>query len=658
MYKTFVYSLLVLITILFAANSFSQDSGLSKVSTGNGLHTTDFNLPEGVLAVNLPSDITVAESASGSVFLRGGNSPNLLNQIFSKYNLVVESRIVNITGNSFTIQVPVNLPTGVLSVSLQDKQGRIINRAFFPVRLTKRSQLPLNAGGKGNFRTPVTSRAGMPAIINGPFDGSFQNSFISISGQPVSLLSESTRQLVFLIPDGVQGQKVLSLREGATEFKTPFTVLYVVKVGRDNPALVSRKDSTDYTGSAGGSQGVLIESEKQFGKIDLDYNPDLGETSQKKDLSASTAKKYPANEQPGLGPSMDDLSKPLELKPEDLKQYSTQAKAVENIDKQPASLKQPLDKPEVKAEPVTKTPVNKPPVVTDKTVKEEISGFSDINEVKPLLEKQISMPFTPLEPDDAVQKTKVASADKKSEKKKTEVKTPAPKKEIKPVTSTSNIKAKPIPPKVPLKTPPVKKETKVSNKDKAAKPSEYSSKMKDKAVKTETEVKKNDAKDNKKKNEEKVVATKNKATAASSGKENKKYKEINDLSSLNAFSGSFKSTDRKAEVSSDAGIKEEKYVSLKKKETPKPQAETSAGKSRFAVQLASFKKESEASDLVSRLKAGGYDVYYKKSKVPGKGYWYRVKKGGFTSRKDAEEYKKTLNLSKYNLSSFFITIEN
>ena len=665
MYKSFLYSVLLLISFSVVTAGYCQDAGLSKVSTGNGLHTTDFNTPEGVLTVYLPSDMTVAESASGSIFLRGNSPQSSLNQIFSKYNLVIESQIVNVTGNSFTIQVPVNLPTGVLSVSLQDKQSRILNRAFFPVRLTKRSPLPLNSGGKGNFRTPVTSRAGMPAIVNGPFDGDFQTSFISISGQPVVLLSESTRQIVFLIPDGVQGQKVLSLKEGATEFKTPFTVLYVVKVGRDNPALISSKSGTDYSSGADGSQGVLIESEKQYGKIDLEYNPDLGETSQKKNTPVSTAQKYPAKEQPELGPSIDDLSKPLELEPEDLQKYTIPSPpAGDKGGNEMVSLKQYKDKPPVKSESV----INSPEIKTSSVPKPETkktSGYSDIKEVKSLLDKQIGSPFTPLEASDkAAEKTKVASADNKDEKAKAEIKTDAPQKEIKPVTTSSNIKADPIPPKVATSKPPakttIKKENTASNsKAKAAKPSEYSSKMEDKAVNSDPVTKKKDAKVIKKKPETKEVPPKNKSTSAASGKDSKQYKEIKDLNSLNAFGGSYQSLDKKTGVNKDDQIKEEKYVSLKETEKPKPKVSpTSQLKGKFAIQLAAFKKQSEAADLVSRLKAGGYDVYYKKAKVPGKGYWYRVRKGGFSSRNEAEAYKSTLNLSKYNIKSFYVTVED
>ena len=135
MFRIILFSILILFTISLRDNSFSQDAGLSKVSTGNGFATTDFNIPEGVLTIYLPSDMTVNETASGTVILKGGPNQDSFNQILSKYNLVVESQNVDVIGNNFTIQVPLNLPTGVLSVTLQDKQAKIIKRAFFPVRL-------------------------------------------------------------------------------------------------------------------------------------------------------------------------------------------------------------------------------------------------------------------------------------------------------------------------------------------------------------------------------------------------------------------------------------------------------------------------------------------------------------------------------------------
>ncbi len=624
MYKTFLF--LILFAISLGDPAYSQDTILSKVSTGNGLLTTDFNIPEGVLTVYLPSDMTVAETVSGTVVLRGNTAQNNINQIISKYNLVAESQIVNLNGNNFTIQIPVNLPTGVLSISLQDKQAKILKRAFFPVRLTKRSQLPLNAGGTGNFRTPVTSRAGTPAIVNGPFDGNFQNSFISISGQPATLLSESTRQLVFLIPDGVHGQKVLLLREGTTEFKTPFTVLYVVKVGRDNPAVISRKDGTNAVSPTGVSQGVLIESEEQTGKIDLEYNPDLGKTSQEKNSTEPIKRELTAMEEPTIGPSIHDLSKPLELDPKDLEKYLAPAQDKSYSENEFTSLKQFSDKPEIENKPIDKATVSAKPVVS--TGK---SGYADIKDVKPLLDKQINSPFTPLETTGSTKANDNFSAKNTQEIKKTSEESIKPgkpivaKEEAKPIIAENSVTTKPSAPKVAI-----------ANTD-----------NKIQGPKLESEVVKQEP-------------------VPSSNTVNGQYKKLNDLSSLNSNYGSYQSLDKNKQITADEKsedkteeqIKEEKYVSLQKKEASKPAIKPSAIKGKYAIQLASFKNKSGASKLVGKLNAGGYDVYYKRFNVSGKGYWYRVIKGGFSSRKAAEAYKNGLNLTKYHINSFFITAED
>ena len=147
-------------------------------------------------------------------------------------------------------------------------------------------------------------------------------------------------------------------------------------------------------------------------------------------------------------------------------------------------------------------------------------------------------------------------------------------------------------------------------------------------------------------------------TKASPGPDKNSYKNIKDLTSLNTINGSYQSLDKKPAEKAEEQIKEEKYVSLNKKETAKPEVKPAAVKGKFAIQLASFKKKSEAEGLVGKLNAGGYDVYYKRFKVPGKGYWYRVRKGGFSTRNEAEAYKSRLNLTKYHISSFFVTVED
>ena len=98
MNKTFLFTILLIFTISLGGPAFSQDTVLSKVKTGNGFHSTDFRISDGILTVYLPSDMTVNETASGTMILKGSSDPNGFNQIMSKYNLVVENQNVDIIG--------------------------------------------------------------------------------------------------------------------------------------------------------------------------------------------------------------------------------------------------------------------------------------------------------------------------------------------------------------------------------------------------------------------------------------------------------------------------------------------------------------------------------------------------------------------------------
>ena len=157
--------LLIIFIYLFLVTGsvYSQnfDNSLRRVNSGSGLHNSDFKSSLGTLTIYLPSDMTVGESVSGTVnfekFQIGIEENVGLAQFFAKYTINVENRPLDITGNRFILDVPVNLPTGVLAISLVDSSGKITNRAFFPVRLTMRGNLPQNVGGTANFRMPSGS---------------------------------------------------------------------------------------------------------------------------------------------------------------------------------------------------------------------------------------------------------------------------------------------------------------------------------------------------------------------------------------------------------------------------------------------------------------------------------------------------------------------
>lgn len=68
-----------------------------------------------------------------------------------------------------------------------------------------------------------------------------------------------------------------------------------------------------------------------------------------------------------------------------------------------------------------------------------------------------------------------------------------------------------------------------------------------------------------------------------------------------------------------------------------PASAASAGKGRFTLQLSAFQDRSEAEAMVRKLGAGHASVVA--TEIPGKGTWYRVRAGSFTTFQEASSAK-------------------
>jgi DedD protein len=71
-------------------------------------------------------------------------------------------------------------------------------------------------------------------------------------------------------------------------------------------------------------------------------------------------------------------------------------------------------------------------------------------------------------------------------------------------------------------------------------------------------------------------------------------------------------------------------------EPPKPAEPPRAdGKGRFTLQLSSFQTRGEADAFIAELKKSGYAPTVTEANVPGKGTWFRVRLGGYSSYDEA-----------------------
>ncbi|MFH1652530.1 MAG: SPOR domain-containing protein [Pseudomonadota bacterium] len=60
--------------------------------------------------------------------------------------------------------------------------------------------------------------------------------------------------------------------------------------------------------------------------------------------------------------------------------------------------------------------------------------------------------------------------------------------------------------------------------------------------------------------------------------------------------------------------------------------------SRYSIQIGSYPKMSEASDMVQTLKGKGYPAYMMIADIPDRGRWYRVRVGAFGTHDEADNF--------------------
>ncbi len=94
----------------------------------------------------------------------------------------------------------------------------------------------------------------------------------------------------------------------------------------------------------------------------------------------------------------------------------------------------------------------------------------------------------------------------------------------------------------------------------------------------------------------------------------------------------------------------EEALSVKAHQESKPEtiSKTDITNKNLTIQVASFKDPNVADKMVEELKKKGFPAYRSIGKVPGKGIWYRVRIGYFSSKSEAGSMLKMLKKDKLN----------
>lgn len=75
---------------------------------------------------------------------------------------------------------------------------------------------------------------------------------------------------------------------------------------------------------------------------------------------------------------------------------------------------------------------------------------------------------------------------------------------------------------------------------------------------------------------------------------------------------------------------------------PKQQISKSEPRLRYTLQVASYQEKEQADEDVKKLKQRGFAAFVQSTEIEGKGTWYRVRLGSFSSRTSAEKLQKEL----------------
>ncbi len=220
MNKIKIISLLLFLS-LFLISDASSYSDLVPVKNKNGMYQAEFKLDRGgAVKVNLPSDMALKENVSGSMMYKGN---------LSQFELLVENKLVPMSGNNFNFIMPSNVTTGVVNVLLRFSNGIDIGRAFFPINIVKLKDFT-SESDENAFKLPVYGSSGIPVDVEGAFDGNYRNTIVTLSGKRLNVLAESTTRTVFITSNDHSGPGVLKLSELGKNAQTKFTNLVVVKV--------------------------------------------------------------------------------------------------------------------------------------------------------------------------------------------------------------------------------------------------------------------------------------------------------------------------------------------------------------------------------------------------------------------------------------------
>ncbi len=227
---------LVLITLVFTLFT-AHAVKLGITDRLSGTYVVSFKTQHGDVKVFLPDDMSGGDTVSASIFAypEGANNTSVLNS----YKIHTDVQSASVQAGRITINIPRNMSGSSLRVTLRDGSNREVSYSSAAVKLPDSFVDRPETTTAFDFETPLIGQSGRLIEIQGPFDGDFTTTKLTIGGKPAHVISESPRKLVFEAPAGLSGSVEIVLVENGVVVKRPFTSLRVVKIGEESNSTAS-----------------------------------------------------------------------------------------------------------------------------------------------------------------------------------------------------------------------------------------------------------------------------------------------------------------------------------------------------------------------------------------------------------------------------------
>jgi CHAT domain-containing protein/tetratricopeptide (TPR) repeat protein len=206
---------------LFTTPAAAQNASGYRVesSSANGLHTTTFTTPQGVIKVHLPDDMAAGDTISGTVTAEstGRNDAERAQNLaaLKRHVLVVEAQQTPVGAGTFSWSIPRPLNPNSKNISLF-QGGRNAATTTIPVS-------PTPPPSPSQFTIPTGGQQGRLIQIKGPSNGVFSpQDYVKVGGSTLPPLAESPRSLILQNASESLGPTNLEGHENGAGLQCPF----------------------------------------------------------------------------------------------------------------------------------------------------------------------------------------------------------------------------------------------------------------------------------------------------------------------------------------------------------------------------------------------------------------------------------------------------